>query len=332
MKSIRFGIALCATTLVLLMPQPPVTRAADLGPTGAAPGDKLKALIIDGQNNTHPEHSGMWKATTPLLKAMLEASGRFTVEVLTSPPSGSASGQKEDWSKFNPDFTKYKVVVSNYNGAMWPEPVRTAFEAYVKNGGGFVSVHAADNAFPQWPEYNKMIAVGGWGDRNEQSGPYLRLRDGKFVRDDKTPGPGGSHGAVHAYPVETRAAEHPIMRGLPEKWMHADDELYDRLRGPAENVTVLATAYSDKKLGGTDEHEPVLMVIDYGKGRVFHTALGHDPGAMRCAGFITTLTRGAEWAATGEVTIPKPEDFPPADKVVRRELEPAATVPPPAAK
>ena len=95
--------------------------------------------------------------------------------------------------------------------------------------------------------------------------------------------------------------------------MHAEDELYDRLRGPAENLTVLATAYSDPSTRGTGKHEPILMTVQYGRGRVFHTTLGHHTLAMQCAGFITTLQRGAEWAATGKVTQAVPEDFPGAD-------------------
>ena len=306
-------VCLAFVTCVIARPAP----ADDAKPAAAAAVEKVKVLIIDGQNNHN------WKATTPLLKAMLEQTGRFTVDVATTPAGGPGAGT--GWDAFNPDFAKYGVVVSNYNGQLWPEPVRKSFEQYVAGGGGFVSVHAANNAFAAWPEYNRMIAVGGWDGRNEQSGPYLRLRDGKFIRDDKTPGTGGSHGAYHAFAVEARAADHPVLRGLPAKWMHADDELYDRLRGPAENVTVLATAFSAKDKGGTGEHEPMLMAIDYGKGRVFHTALGHDENSMKCTGFITTLTRGAEWAATGEVTLPVPADFPPADKVVRRELAPSTT-------
>src|SRR4029078_10968075 len=133
----------------------------------------------------------------------------------------------------------------------------------------FVTVHAADNSFPEWKEYNQMIGVGGWGGRDEKSGPYLRLRDDKFA-PLATPGRGGSHGQQHPFLMETRAPQHPIMAGLPAKWMHSKDELYDRLRGPAENVTVLATAVSTKETGGSGETEPLLMTISYGKGRVFH--------------------------------------------------------------
>lgn len=270
----------------------------------------IPALIIDGQNN----HD--YKATTPHLKKILEQTGLFTVDVATAPPA------RGDMSAFKPDFKKYRVIISNYNGEPWSKETQEAFVSYVRNGGGFVSVHAADNSFPEWKEYNEMIGLGGWGDRNEKSGPYLRLRDGKFV-PDTTAGRGGSHGQQHPFVMDTRVPNHPIMKGLPAQWMHAKDELYDRLRGPAEHVTVLASALSTKESNGSGENEPLLMAIDFGKGRVFHTALGHNNGAditaQKCVGFITTLQRGAEWAATGKVTQKVPKDFPTADKVSLRD-------------
>jgi type 1 glutamine amidotransferase len=265
----------------------------------------IKALIIDGQNN----HD--WKTTTPALKKILDETGLFSVDVATSPPS------KSDMSTFKPDFAAYRVIVSNYNGEPWSKETQQAFEKFVRDGGGFVSVHAADNAFPEWKEYNEMIGVGGWGNRNETSGPYLRLRDGKWVRDP-VPGRGGSHGAQHPFLMWTREPAHPIMRGLPAEWMHTKDELYDRLRGPARNLTVLASAYSTRETNGSNEDEPLLMVISYGKGRVFHTALGHAMEAINCVGFATTLQRGTEWAATGKVTQKIPANFPTADKVSSR--------------
>jgi type 1 glutamine amidotransferase len=111
------------------------------------------------------------------------------------------------------------------------------------------------------------------------------------------------------------------MKGLPLKWMHASDELYSKLRGPAKDVIVLATAFAGPDMGGTSENEPMLMVINYGKGRVFHTTLGHSPQAMNGLGFQITLDRGTEWAATGEVTFPapKPEDLP-ADKAAMHPM------------
>lgn len=270
----------------------------------------LKGLIIDGQNN----HD--WKSTTPHLKKVLEETGLFTVDVATAPGKGG------DMSTFKPDFGAYRFILSNYNGELWSKETQEAFVKYVRGGGGFVSVHAADNAFSQWNEYNAMIAVGGWEGRNEKSGPYLRWRGGQFLQDT-SPGRGGSHGAQHAFLLETRAPAHPIMHGLPAEWMHAKDELYDRLRGPATNVAVLASAFSKKEMNGSGEHEPLLLAVRYGQGRIFHTALGHNNGqditAQKCVGFIVTLQRGAEWAATGQVTQKVPADFPTADKASRRE-------------
>jgi type 1 glutamine amidotransferase len=102
--------------------------------------------------------------------------------------------------------------------------------------------------------------------------------------------------------------------------LHHIDELYDRLRGPAENLDLLATAFSSPEQKGTGENEPILFTIQYGKGRIFHTTLGHDVEAMRCVGFIVTLQRGAEWAVTGKVKQKVPKDFPTADKESLRDF------------
>ncbi len=270
---------------------------------GSASAANLKALIVDGQNN----HD--WKATTPVMKKILEQTGMFNVDVATSPPEG------ESMRDFKPDFAAYDVVVSNYTGRIWPKDTREAFEKYMKKGGGLVIVHAANNAFPKWEEFNLMTALGGWGNRDERSGPMVRFRDGKMVFDTRR-GKGGTHGPQHAYQVTTRDAKHPIMKGLPDTWLHASDELYSKLRGPAKNITLLATSFADRKKKGTGEHEPALFTVKYHKGRVFHTILGHAVEQMTCVGFIVTLQRGTEWAATGKVTIPKPDNFPTAEQSV----------------
>ena len=269
-----------------------------------------KTLIITGQNNHN------WKASSPVLKQILEETGLFSVKIMTTPDKGG------DMKTFDPDFSKYRLLVIDYNGDSWSEKTNNAFVEYVKNGGGVVIYHAADNSFPEWKEYNEMTGLGGWGDRNQKDGPYLYYKNNQLVRDTSA-GIGGSHGKRREFLVRTRITDHPITRGLPVAWLHGNDELYSQLRGPAKNMQILATAFADSTAGGgTMRDEPVLMVITYGKGRIFHTTMGHsDLGggpSMHCAGFITTLQRGAEWAVTGDVTQKVPWDFPSAAGVVFR--------------
>jgi type 1 glutamine amidotransferase len=273
-----------------------------------------KILIVTGQSNRFHD----WSKSSPLVKTYLEQTGLFTVDVATTPARGG------DMSGFSPKFSDYAAVVLIYEGDEWPAATKQAFVDYMKNGGGLVTIHDTDNAFPYWPEFNEMIAVGGWGfkadgnigARNDSSGAKLRLRDGKWVQDSATPGTSG-HPARKEFPVTTREPKHPIMQGLPETWIHGTDEIYSQLRGPAKNVTVLASSLSSV----SKEEEPMLMAISYGKGRIFHSTLGHvapnDKApfpALVCAGFITTLQRGTEWAATGKVTQKVPADFPTAEK------------------
>lgn len=293
---------------------------------------RLRVLIVDGQNN----HT-VWPKSTAMMKHYLEESGRFEVDIART----RYTWRGEKWlpqyplndgreyqdlpepktdPEFSPDFSRYQVVISNFGwqAAPWPEATQQAFERFVAGGGGFVSVHAANNSFPEWKAYNRMIGLGGWGGRNEKDGPYVYYDlAGQLVRDP-APGRGGAHGPEHSFVLETRAADHPIMQGLPARWRHAQDECYDRLRGPAEQLIVLATAYSSPEYKGTDRHEPMLMAIDYGQGRVFHTTLGHEDYSFEGVGFIVTFLRGTEWAATGRVTLPVPPDFPTETESTRR--------------
>jgi type 1 glutamine amidotransferase len=272
----------------------------------------IKTLLITGQNNHN------WPVSHVVIKQILENSGRFSVDFAISPAKG------EDMSGFAPDFEPYKLVVIDYNGDAWPEETQRRFVEYAQKGGGIVIYHAADNAFSQWPEYNQICALGGWEGRDEKSGPYVYWKDGELIRD-ASPGNGGSHGAQHDYVMNARNEIHPITQGLPAAWMHAKDELYDRMRGPGHIDAILYTAYSDTAKGGSGREEPLIFTVNYGKARIFHTMLGHvgptpeDNTAMQCTGFQVLLLRGAEWAATGKVTQKIPTDFPTATQVSLRK-------------
>ncbi len=271
--------------------------------------DLYKALIITGQQ----EHN--WKISSSVLKKILDNSGLFSTDVIITPEKGG------DMKKFNPDFSRYKLVVIDYNGDSWSQTTKDNFVKYVSNGGGVVIYHGSSGAFPDWKDYNEMIGIGGGQNRNEKTGPYVYYLRNELIIDT-TSGAAGSHGKSHDYEVRIRNIDHPITKGLPVRWMHGSDDLYQRMRGPAKNMLVLATAYADTTFGGTGHDEPMLMAITYGNGRIFHTAMGHaeENGgpALKCAGFIFTLQRGAEWAATGNVTQQVPSDFPTAAGVMLR--------------
>ena len=276
---------------------------------------KDRVMLLDGESGG-PYHA--WEETTPFLKKMLDEIGMFDVDVVTAPPAGG------DFSNFKPEWSKYRAVVSNYDvpDERWSDSLKASFEAYIRDGGGLVLVHGADNAFPKWAEFNLMAGVGGWRGRNETAGPMFHWMDGKVVADP-SPGNAGSHGARLPCQIVTRTPSHPVMQGLPAAWMHVPDELYAQMRGPGKNMTVLATAWSDPANRGTGRHEPILMALTYGKGRIFHTVLGHDLAALNSVGFIVTYQRGTEWAATGKVTQKVPADFPTAEKATtRKEYEP----------
>lgn len=273
----------------------------------AAAGEKkLRVILIDGQNNHQ------WRATSPVLKKALEQSGRYTVEVSSHLKKDDKPGELPT-VPFPPDLDKYDVVVSNYNGQPWPAEFNNALDARLKDQKiGLVIVHAANNAFGGWKEYDQMIGMG-W--RGAKQGKHLYLNDqGKAVEEKAGDGLGSGHRYVGPFSITIRDGSHPITRGMPSEWLHAQDELYDNMRGPIENVHLLATAYS-KPPKGTGTHEPMIWTVSYGKGRVFHTPMGHDVRAMECVGFQATLNRGTEWAATGRVTLPLPSTFPTADKV-----------------
>ena len=315
----------------------------------------MRALIVDGQNG-----HDIWPKTTAMLKSYLEQTGLFEVDVARTafvwqgdPYEGDGGettrrraalladyavagrytlvAAPEPDPNFRPDFGRYDIVVSNFGwrAAAWPDDTRTAFEAYVAGGGGFVVVHAANNCFPDWPAYNQMTGIGGWADRDERCGPYVYVENGG-VKFDPSPGPAGSHGYEMEFPVDL-VGTHPITAGLPRRWLHARDELYERLRGPAQGLTVLATAYSDVEknasywtpIRGSGRNEPLVLIRDQDQGRVFHLVLGHFDYSMECVGFITLFQRGAEWAASGQVTLPLPLDFPGEDEVRVRPMSPA---------
>ncbi|MBQ8500713.1 MAG: ThuA domain-containing protein [Bacteroides sp.] len=266
----------------------------------------IKTMMIAGADGSH-----YWQGAFDAMKQILENSGMFKVDFAFTP------GFDGDINTFKPSFKGYDLVVINYGGPTWSEPVRKEFEQWVANGGSVVIIHSSVVPMADWKEYNVMIGMGAWDGRSEKDGPYLYWKDGKYIYD-YSPGYAGYHGLQHETIIEHRAPEHPILKGLPTKWKHFKDEIYTRMRGPVKNMEILVTAYERSR------HEPLMWTVQYGKGRVFVDLLGHcgnDPNmiySMLCTGFQVTLLRGCEWAATGQVTQEVPADFPLEDTYTLR--------------
>jgi len=274
-------------------------------PSQAAP---IRVMLLDGDSG--PAHN--WQMATAVLKQELDEAGIFQTDIVTAPKADGG-----DFSNFKPDFSKYQVIVLNYEANDWPDSVKVPFEAFVRNGGGLVVTHCVDCSFQDWKEFNQMIGIGGFHQRTEKVGPIWYMKDGKLISDN-TPGPRGAHGSRVPYLITVQDPNHPITKGLPKTFMHQGDELYNHLGGPGANMTVLATAYSDPENRGTGRDEPQIFVVNYGKGRVFTNVAGHDANAMSSVDFVTTFQRGTEWAATGKVTQKVPADFPTARSVSYR--------------
>ena len=279
----------------------------------------LPVLIIDGINN----HD--WEAGTRGIRRILEATGRFSVTISTTP---SATAPIAEWDQWRPDFSQYRVIINNFNGGhkadgiRWPSAVEKAFEEFVRKGGGLVNFHAANNAFLGWADYNEMIGLG-WRDRS--FGPELVIDENEKVKVIAAgTGLGPGHGPRHDFQMITLDLKHPITQGLPKLWMHPSEQLthgQHAVANPQHGAPEKALHFLTYAMS-KDSHrrEPMDWIRQWGKGRIYTTMLGHtwrnekNPN-LRCVSFETLLARGAEWAATGKVTIPLPTQLPSPDQV-----------------
>lgn len=240
---------------------------------------KIRTLILSGRNN----HD--WRSTTPFLKKVLTDTGKFDVRVVDEPSGLSMRS-----------LMPYDLIVLDYCGPRWGQEAENAVGSAVRTGKGLVAIHAASYAFGEL----EVLADNHrrTGLREEPWRDYFEMIGARWVEGPAKSG----HGKRHVFEVKFQDPEHPIAKGMSPSFL-ISDELYHNLE-TKDGIQVLASAYSDPATGGTGEDEPLLWTLIYGQGRVFHTALGHDLAAMQADGFVTTLARGAEWAATGNVTLP----------------------------
>lgn len=295
------------------LPAIAATENAVLRAHPAATGGPIRVLIVDGFSN----HD--WRRTTDLVQGILLPAGLFEISVCTAPASVDEPGASE-WC---PDFAACDVVIQNCNslggGSSWPAGARAAFERFVTDGGGVFILHSANNAFSDWPAYDRFIGLG-W--RSKDRGWALEVQpDGALRHIPPGEGAGTSHGA-RTDRVIHRVGDHPIHAGLPRRWMTPEIEVYTHARGPAENLTLLSWAADP----ATGTRWPIEWVVAAGQGRIYNSTFGHvwrnepNPSNLRCAGFQTILVRALQWLAKRPVTLPVPEDFPGEDAPVLRAL------------
>jgi type 1 glutamine amidotransferase len=199
-----------------------------------------------------------WRTTGPLLKSLLRQDRRLDVQLV------------EDLKFLNkPELNEFDVVVAHFKNYDPQVPGRAGFDnlaKFVEQGGGLVVVHFACGAFQEFKDDYVKLAGRVWN-------PKFR-----------------GHDRYGPFAVNPTQQDHPITRGLDT--FQTTDELYTCLDGDTP-ITVLAQARSavDKKL------YPMAFVLDYGKGRVFHTPLGHDVAALSAPGTAELLRRGTAWSA-----------------------------------
>ena len=226
-------------------------------------------VLILSGSNNHE-----WQRTTPVLENMFLSSEYFESETSLQPDTLSGA-----------DLQKYDVVLSNWNSwpendLRWSEKLENSLLNFIKSGGGFVTFHASTSAFYKWPKF-KEISVGAWVEKT-------------------------NHGKPGATKVEISNSNHPITKGL--QGFQIFDELWNNAE-KNESFKVLGTATNIELPEAEQQKQGAIFVKEYGKGRIFHTMLGHKARTLRNIGFQTLLLRGTEWAAKGKVKQEIPQDL-----------------------
>jgi hypothetical protein len=285
--------------------------APDNDPATTASAPKVRVLILDGFSNHN------WKLNTRLLRGLLEPTNLFEVSVSTCPRPNDPA-----WNGWHPDFSHADVILQTCNdisqnpAPRWPDAVKTDFVQFVKNGGGAFIYHSANNAFPDWAEYNDIIGIG-W--RKKSYGTALQM-DEQGQMTKLPPGQGADTGHANRGEVLVHnLGHHPIHEGFPETWKTPALEVYYDARGPANNLTVLS--YGQDPQG--KKYWPLEWTVTYGEGRVYSSSFGHvwsdesetkQPVDLLAIDEQVLIERALQWLAKRPVTVPVPPNFPTAGK------------------
>ncbi len=184
----------------------------------------------------------------------------------------------EDVAVFAPDsLSRFAAVMFFTSGELPLSPAQKAgLLAFVKSGRGFVGVHSATDTLYTWPDYLELI------------GGYFN-----------------GHPWHQSATVKVVAPANPLIVGLPRVFA-LSDEIYQISDFQYRSSEVLLTLDpSSVDLGAAGVHPrfygwPLAWSRNYGEGRVFYTALGHEAAVWQDERFQRLLLNGIRWAMLGE--------------------------------
>ncbi|MFF0843418.1 ThuA domain-containing protein [Streptomyces olivaceus] len=188
-------------------------------------------------------------------------------------PAGIQVTATEEAGQFTTNnLAKYDAVAFlSTTGDVLDADQQTAFENYIKNGGGYMGIHAAADTEYDWEFYGGLV------------GAYF-----------------DSHPAIQQATVRVEDHDHPATAHLDDAWERTD-ELYNYRTNPREQAKVLATLDETTYEGGTMKGDhPIAWCQSYGGGRSFYTGLGHTKESYADEAFRGHLLGGMQYA-TGQV-------------------------------
>ena len=158
------------------------------------------------------------------------------------------------------------VIFLNTTGDILNAEQQTAFEQYIKNGGGFVGVHAAADTEYEWPWYNGLV------------GAYFN-----------------GHPAQQEAVLHVTDNTHLSTKHLPAQWKRKDE--WYNYKSIADDLHVLITIDEKTYTGGTNgDNHPMAWYHSYAGGRAFYTGLGHTDESYTEPMYLQHLLGGIKYA------------------------------------
>ncbi|MFD1142631.1 ThuA domain-containing protein [Larkinella insperata] len=165
------------------------------------------------------------------------------------------------------NLKKYKAVVFlSTTGDVLNDQQQTAFEQYIKKGGGYVGIHAAADTEYDWPWYNQLV------------GAYFL-----------------NHPSQQNAEIEIVDKNHLATKMLPDRWKRFD-EWYD-YKSIVPGIKVLGKLDEKTYKGGKNgENHPFIWYREFDGGRSFYTGGGHTDESYTDPQFMAHVLGGIKYA------------------------------------